>query len=145
MSTFETSTPYQAPDGKAESEPAKPGIPYVITDAAGVDSAEQWSESLEGAGYGLDVSYIHLSTTKVDAGPPLHQHPYAEMVMIMRGRALFTVGTSEVVGQAAQTLVIPANTPHTFRTIGPDRYQSIATHLSPDFITELLEPDNSFR
>jgi hypothetical protein len=31
-----------------------------------------------------------------------------------------------------------------FRTLGPGRYESIAIHQSPSFVTELLEPVNHF-
>lgn len=113
----------------------------IITDSDGIDRNELWSESFEGKSYGIAISIIHLSTEKVDVGPPLHQHPYVETEMIRQGRALFTVGTEQFVGRAGQTVVTPPNTPHTFRTHGPARYESIAVHLSPAFITELLEAD----
>jgi quercetin dioxygenase-like cupin family protein len=117
----------------------------VITDSGGVDDAEQWSESFEGGQYGVDFSYIHLSTTRVGASPPLHTHPYPEVVMIRQGRAEFTAGTGKMEAQAGQTIVIPAGTAHTFRTLGPGRYESIANHISPEFVSKLLEADNMFR
>jgi quercetin dioxygenase-like cupin family protein len=117
----------------------------VITDSEGVDDTEQWSESFEGGQYGVDFSYIHLSTTKVGASPPLHTHPYPEVVMIRQGRAEFTVGTEKMEGHVGQTIVIPEGTAHTFRTLGPGRYESIANHISPEFVSELLEEDNMLR
>ena len=36
----------------------------VVTDPEGVDGAEHWSAYLEGTSYGVDVSYIHLSTAR---------------------------------------------------------------------------------
>jgi mannose-6-phosphate isomerase-like protein (cupin superfamily) len=110
-----------------------------------VDGEEQWSTTFEGQAYGVDVSYIHLSTLRVDVGPPLHKHPYAEVVMIRQGRARFTVGTEELVARAGHTLVVPPETPHTFRTLDAGRYESVALHLSREFISELLEADNAFR
>lgn len=118
---------------------------HVVTDPDGVDDAPHWAASLEGTSYGVDVSYIHLSTTRVDVGPPLHQHPYAEVVMIRRGQAMFTLGAEQFLARAGQTLIIPSDTPHTFRTLGPERYESVATHLSREFVSELLEADNDFR
>jgi len=145
MATSTPLMPHPSPQDTAQTASTDPARAYVITDAEGVDSAEHWAESLEGKLYGVEVSYIHLSTTRVDVGPPLHQHPYVEMIMILRGKARLTVGTRQVVGRAGQTFVIPANTSHTFRTLGPGRYESIATHLSGEFISELLEPDNMFQ
>ena len=77
----------------AESSLMAPVRTYVITDSEGVDTAEQWSEYFEGKQYGVDISYIHLSTTRVGVGPPLHTHPYPETVMIRQGRAEFTTST----------------------------------------------------
>jgi mannose-6-phosphate isomerase-like protein (cupin superfamily) len=118
---------------------------HVVTDPEGVDGATHWAATFEGESYGVDVSYIHLSATRLDVGPPLHTHPYAEVVMIRRGQARFTLGAEEFVARAGQTLVIPPGTPHTFRTLGPDRYESVAVHLSREFVSELLEADNAFR
>ncbi len=133
------------PESFADIPSIAPSGVYVISDSEGVDTAEQWSEYFEGKQYGVDVSYIHLSTTRVGVGPPLHAHPYPETVMIRQGNAEFTTGTQKMDRHAGQTLVIPANTPHTFRTLGPGRYESIAHHLGPEFVNELLEEDNMFR
>jgi len=38
-------------------------------------------------------------------------------------------------GNASQTVVIPAHTPHTFSTHGPERYESIAIHTRPTFLS----------
>lgn len=117
----------------------------VVTSSEGVDNAEHWSEYLEGGQYGVNLSYIHLSTTRVNVGPPLHTHPYPEMVMILQGRAEFTLGAQKMEGHAGQTIIIPANIAHAFRTLGPGRYESIAHHVSPEFVSDLLEADNMFR
>ena len=124
--------------------PVAPGA-HVVTDTEGVDGAEHWSAYLEGTSYGVDVSYIHLSTTRVDVGPPLHTHPYAEVILIRQGRAVFTVGDEQFLARAGQTLVIPPGTPHRFRTLDSGRYESVAVHLSREFVSTLLENANDFR
>ena len=124
--------------------PIAPGA-HVVTDLEGMDGAEHWSAYLEGTSYDVDVSYIHLSTTRVDVGPPLHTHPYAEVILIRQGRAMFTLGSEQFVARAGQTLVIPPETPHRFRTLGPGRYESVAVHLSREFVSTLLENTNDFR
>ncbi|MCD2191957.1 AraC family ligand binding domain-containing protein [Actinomycetospora endophytica] len=115
--------------------------PHVITAPGGAGDSPHWSTTLEGSAYGVEVSYIHLSTTRVDVGPPLHQHPYPEIILIRQGRAMFTLGSERFVAVAGQTLVIPPDTPHTFRTLGGGRYESLALHQSPEFVSEILEAD----
>ena len=114
--------------------------PQVITDPDGADDAEYWSATFEGTHHDVEVSYIRLSTTRVDVGPPLHQHPYPEIILIRLGQALFTLGSERFVAVAGQTLVIPPGTPHTFRTLDAGRYESVAVHQNREFVSELLEP-----
>jgi mannose-6-phosphate isomerase-like protein (cupin superfamily) len=99
------------------------------------------SQSWEGKDHDLGISLIHLSTTKDDDGPPLHLHPYPETIMVRRGTSTVTVGQQQLETNAGQTVVIPANTPHTFRTHGPQRYESIAIHSSPAFQSTRIDED----
>lgn len=122
-----------------------PQAPVIITDPGGVDCDSHWSVYFQGKDYGVDVSYIHLSTTRVDVGPPLHRHPYAEVILIRQGQAMFTLAAEQFLAHAGQTLVVPPGTPHGFRTLGPGRYESVAMHLSREFVSELFESDNDFR
>jgi mannose-6-phosphate isomerase-like protein (cupin superfamily) len=94
---------------------------------------------LGGKDHDVGISLIHLSTTKDDDGPPLHFHPYPETIMVRRGHSAIIVGEQELEGDAGHTDVIPANTPHTFRTHGPERYESIAIHSSPDFLSTSID------
>ena len=110
----------------------------VIRYPDGIDTEEEWSQSWEGQDHDIGISLIHLSTTKDDAGPPLHTHPYPETIMVRRGRSTVRIGTVKIEINAGQTVVIPANTPHTFRTHGPERYESIAIHPSPTFVTTII-------
>ena len=132
-------TPDRVSGASAHSRPFP-----VITDSPGIDSAKQWSEAFEGKEHEVGISIIHLSTIKVDVGPPLHTHPYPEVVMVRRGRSTFTLGAEQLSADAGQTVFVAAGVAHTFRTLAPDRYESVAIHASPAFITELLEPDNEF-
>ena len=114
--------------------PAGPTL-QLINYAEGIDTAEEWSESWQGKDHDVDLSIIHLSTTRDGQGPPLHYHPYPEVIMVRRGSSTVFVGDRELEGNAGQTVVIPANTPHTFSTHGPGRYESIAIHTSPTFLS----------
>lgn len=64
--------------------------------------------------------------------------------MVRQGRSTFTVGEQQLRADAGQTIVVPAGTPHTFRTLGHDRYEGIAIHTSPTNVSVLLEADNKF-
>jgi mannose-6-phosphate isomerase-like protein (cupin superfamily) len=69
-------------------------------------------------------------------------HPYMEVFLVRRGNAEFTIGSQTITVQAGQWLTIPPATAHRFRTLGPERYESLAIHLSPRFISSVLQaPD----
>jgi len=120
--------------------PAGPTL-QLITYDDGIDTDEEWSAFWEGKDHDVDISLIHLSTTKDGEGPPLHFHPYPETILVRRGSSTITVGERDMEGNAGQTVVIPANTPHTFRTHGPERYESIAIHSSPTFLSTNIGDD----
>ncbi|MDV3223095.1 cupin domain-containing protein [Intrasporangium sp.] len=115
---------------------------HVITRSDGRDDGEDWTENYERLPGGAGISIILESTTKEGVGPRLHQHPYAETFIIRRGTATFTIGSGdaahEVVGRAGQVLVVPAGTPHRFRT-GQGGYEAVHVHANAEFITEWLE------
>jgi mannose-6-phosphate isomerase-like protein (cupin superfamily) len=114
----------------------------LITRSDGRLDGEDWTENYEELPGGAGISIILESTTREGVGPRLHKHPYAETFIIRRGSATFTVGAgdqaSEIVGRAGQILVVPAETPHRFRT-GPDGYEAVHIHASARFVTDWLE------
>lgn len=111
---------------------------FVLDRTDGRPDGEEWAENYEELPGGAGVSLIFESTTKQGVGPRLHQHPYAETFVIRRGSATFTVGTETVDGHAGQILVVPRDTPHTFRT-GPDGYEALHIHANVRFETLWLE------
>lgn len=110
----------------------------LISRSDGRDDGEDWTENHERLPGGAGISLILESTSREGVGPRLHRHPYAETFVIRRGSAVFTVGTEEVVGRAGQVLVVPADTPHRFRT-GPDGYEAVHVHAGDHFVTDWLE------
>jgi mannose-6-phosphate isomerase-like protein (cupin superfamily) len=114
----------------------------LISRSDGRDDGEDWTENYEQLPGGAGISIILESTTQEGVGPRLHRHPYAETFIIRRGWATFTVGAGddarEVVGHAGQVLVVPAETPHRFRT-GPEGYEGVHIHANERFVTEWLE------
>lgn len=101
--------------------------------------AAQWAESVEGRAVGSGVSIIRERTDVVGSGPRLHRHPYRETFVILRGRARFTVGDEQREGGAGDVLVVAADTPHTFRVLGPGVYEAVHIHENDHFVTEWLE------
>ena len=110
----------------------------VIDRAGGRDDGEDWTENYQRLPGGANVSIILESTTQEGVGPRLHQHPYAETFIIRRGSATFTVAGEGREAHAGQILVVPADTPHRFRT-GPQGYEAIHIHANPEFVTVWLE------
>lgn len=111
---------------------------YVINRRDGRADGEDWTENLEGKPYTAGISIIQESTTEAGQGPRLHKHPYPETFIIRRGSALFTIGTEELVGRAGQIVVVPAETPHKFRTLDGG-YEAIHIHAADEFATDWLE------
>ena len=114
----------------------------LISRSDGREDGEDWTENYEELPGGAGISIILESTTREGVGPRLHRHPYAETFIIRRGSATFTVGVGanarELVGRAGQVLVVPADTPHRFRT-GARGYEAVHIHANDRFVTEWLE------
>ena len=94
---------------------------------------------LEGYTVGSQVSIIRESTDVVGAGPRLHRHPYTETFLIHAGRALFTVGSEQLVAAGGQVLVVPALVDHRFEVLDGGTYIATHIHANERFITEWLE------
>lgn len=84
-----------------------------------------------------NVTVILHDSVEPGRGPRLHAHPYPETFIIEEGSALFTVGNEQIEGRAGQIIIVPANTPHKFVTLGP--LKSIHIHANPRFETHWLE------
>ena len=110
----------------------------VINRADGRDDGEEWTENYTQLSAGAGVSLILESTPKEGAGARPHKTPSAEAVITRRAPATGAVGTEEIVGRAGQILVVPADTPHKFRT-GPGGYEAVHIHANPTFETVWLE------
>ena len=109
---------------------------------ARVYQREDWAmhptrQSGEWEGGDANVTLILHESVEPGRGPRLHTHPYPETFVMEVGRAVFTVGDEEIEAGPGQILVVPPNTPHKFRTLGP--MKSIHIHASPKFDTRWLE------
>jgi quercetin dioxygenase-like cupin family protein len=76
----------------------------------------------------------YIVKAKPGQGPPLHTHPYAEVIFMVEGQASVTVGDQTRKAKAGDIAVVPANTPHRFINSGSGVLRQIDVHASPTFI-----------
>ena len=76
----------------------------------------------------------YIVTAKPGQGPPLHTHPYTEVVFTIEGTATITVGDETREVKVGGIVVIPANTPHCFVNSGKTPLRQIDIHPSSKFI-----------
>lgn len=101
-----------------------------------------WRGHFEGKDIGTNVTVLFYSTETTGAGPKLHVHPYDEIFIIRKGRALFTVGDEKITAEEGQIVFGPANVPHKFANLGPGLLETTDIHLSDRWIqTDLDDPE----
>ena len=97
--------------------------------------------SYEFEGYlhgGTNVTFI-LVDLPPGGGPRLHKHPYAEVFIILEGRATYTAGPDTLEAAAGQVVIVEPDTPHMFVNTGEGRLKQVDIHLNDRFVTEWLE------
>lgn len=92
---------------------------------------------VEGAPLGSAVSIILTRLDRAGDGPALHRHPYSETFVVRVGRVAFSDGTSTIVAEAGQVVVVPPDTPHRFVGL-TNHVEMVDIHVSPTFITAWL-------
>ncbi len=108
---------------------------HVIDTRIGAGPGGGTIDEFQGAAYGAGFSLIFENTDRDGAGPFLHQHPYPETFVVHAGRALFTVGGEQLIGEAGLVLVVPELIPHKFQvsalSVTSRRTSTRATGSSP--------------
>jgi quercetin dioxygenase-like cupin family protein len=99
---------------------------------------EGMSYEFHGEKEGAPIS-AYIVNAKPGQGPPLHTHPYVEVIFMLEGRATVTVGDEQRDAKAGDIAVIPANTPHRFVNSGDTVLRQIDVHASPTFIQTNLK------
>ena len=103
-----------------------------------------WKGVLEGKNIGTGVTVLFYATDDIGEGPRWHVHPYDELFIVRKGRALFTVGDKKIEAETGDVLLGPANVPHKYHSIGPDRLETTDIHVSDRWIqTNLDDPEIS--
>jgi mannose-6-phosphate isomerase-like protein (cupin superfamily) len=64
-------------------------------------------------------------------GPDLHLHPYPEVFVVLDGTARFTAGDEELEVTGGHVVVVPADTPHGFKSAGDGTLRVVSVHPSP--------------
>ncbi len=67
-------------------------------------------------------------------GPDLHLHPYPEVFLVQSGTALFTAGEDCFTVTAQHVVVVPAQTPHSFKGASDDTLRVVSVQPSPTVI-----------
>jgi len=81
----------------------------------------------------------YIVNAKPGQGPPLHTHPYVEVIFMLEGNAKVTIGDETREAKAGDIAIVPANSPHRFVISGQTVLLQIDVHASPKFIQANLE------
>jgi quercetin dioxygenase-like cupin family protein len=95
--------------------------------------SEGMSYEFHGEKQGAPIS-AYIVNAIPGQGPPLHTHPYVEVIFMIEGRATVTIGAETREVAAGAIAVVPANTPHRFVNSGETVLRQIDIHASPKFI-----------
>jgi mannose-6-phosphate isomerase-like protein (cupin superfamily) len=93
----------------------------------------------EGADHGATTSFFITRYTEPGRGPDLHVHPYDETFIMLEGSATFTVGDEQIDAEAGEIVVVPANTPHKFKSKGDGVLRQVTIHPAERMEQEDLE------
>jgi mannose-6-phosphate isomerase-like protein (cupin superfamily) len=83
----------------------------------------------EGEAYGTPISFFAVDN-EPGQGPGLHTHPYPETWVVRRGRAEVIIGDERFEVGPGDIAVAPANTPHKFTNLGPERLDIVCIHAA---------------
>jgi len=103
-----------------------------------------WKGHFEGRDLDTGATVLFFATDEVGQGPSWHVHPYDELFIIRRGRALFTIGPDKLIAAAGDIVMGPAGVPHKYHSLGPGPLETTDIHLSDRWIqTDLDDPELS--
>jgi mannose-6-phosphate isomerase-like protein (cupin superfamily) len=94
--------------------------------------------SWQGVDLGSDVSGFIVDSGEGE-GPDPHTHPYSETFIVLEGHGRFRFGDGYVEAQAGEVVVVPPNTAHGFKGLGPGRLRMVTIHASPRMETTWLD------
>ncbi|MBD8065600.1 cupin domain-containing protein [Devosia sp. PTR5] len=92
----------------------------------------------EGGQFGTPVSFFLVDNAPGE-GPALHIHPYPETWVVKRGRAQVVAGEETFELGPGDIAVAPANMPHKFINLGPERLEIVCIHAAGTMVQTDLE------
>ena len=104
------------------------------------DEAGSTTGSWEGTDIGSDVSGFVVDAASGE-GPGPHTHPYSETFIVVEGRGRFRYGDGFIEAEAGAIVVVPPETVHGFKGLGPGNLRLVAIHASRHMETTWLEDD----
>ena len=115
------------------------GKPVILKRKDWASHDQLWKGRFEGKDIGTGVTVLFYATEEVGVGPAWHVHPYDEIFIMRKGRALFTIGDEKIEAEAGDILLGPANIPHKYHNLGPGTLESTDIHLSEEWIQNYLD------
>jgi mannose-6-phosphate isomerase-like protein (cupin superfamily) len=101
-----------------------------------------WLGHVNGERFGTGATVLMYTSEEIGKGPKLHVHEYDEIFVVLEGRALFTVGGTEIEAEAGDIVFGPAGQPHKFHNLGPGTLRTVDIHVAPKWVQENLpDPD----
>ena len=79
----------------------------------------------------IGVSSFITAYPEAGQGPQLHLHPYPELFVVQDGTAVFTAGDEQITVPAGHVVVVPAETPHQFKSTGDGTLRVVSVHPAP--------------
>lgn len=92
----------------------------------------------EGDAYGTGISFFSVDN-EPGQGPALHVHPYPETWIVKSGRAEIVAGEERFEVGPNDIGVVPANVPHKFTNLGPERLVIFCVHAAGTMVQVDLE------
>ena len=103
---------------------------------------DPWHGHVEGLTLGTDATVLFYANETPGQGPKWHVHPYDEIFIIRKGRALYTIGDRKIEANEGDVLLGPRDVPHKFHNLGPGRLETVDIHLNPTWVqTNLDDPE----
>ena len=94
--------------------------------------------------HGAQTCSVHENVILANAVVPWHLHAVEEIIVCLAGNGECTFeGAAPESYQAGSVLIIPANTPHTLKNLGPDRLYQLAVFGGVPPGTMWIEPEGS--
>ncbi len=100
---------------------------------------------LNGENGGFPI-FTGIQTAEPGYQTPPHQHPYVEVLHVLEGEMeAWLVGKEDETAmlRPGDTIVLPPDKPHVFRTSGDQTLRLLGTHLSPQRIVDFSDGHQS--